>query len=62
VPISFDKEYTSVCVATIHGSVIDYRFRTKNQRIQLKTSNCDTFMENGILVESKYEDLQGFVH
>lgn len=61
VPISFDKEYTCVCVSTIHGSIIDYRFRVKNQRINLK-SNGDTFMENGILVETKFEDLQEYTH
>lgn len=29
-PISFDREYTSLCVCTLHGSIIDYRFRVKN--------------------------------
>jgi len=56
VPIQFNKEYTSQCVSTLHGSIIDYRFRVKNQRIKLRT-NGDTFMENGILVEAKFEDL-----
>eukprot|EP00347_Sterkiella_histriomuscorum_P011541 403372061 len=60
VPIQFDKEYTSQCVSTFHGSIIDYRFRVKNQRIKLRT-NGDTFMENGILVEAKFEDLQEYL-
>ena len=32
VPISFDREFTSICVCTIHGSLIDFRFRSKNYR------------------------------
>ena len=60
VPIQFNKEYTSQCVSTLHGSIIDYRFRVKNQRIKLRT-NGDTFMENGILVEAKFEDLQEYL-
>jgi hypothetical protein len=30
VPISFDREFTSICTCTIHGSVIDFRFRVKS--------------------------------
>ena len=45
----------------MHGSLIDYRFRVKNNRSDHATSlnhkDGDTFMENGILVELKYVDL-----
>lgn len=60
IPLSFDREFTSVCACTIHGSLIDYRFRVKNQRFSessAKYKDGDTFMENGILVELKYVDL-----
>lgn len=56
VPISFDKEYTSIGIATIHGSLIDFRFRVQNARLKPKEQTGDTFMENGILVEKKYQD------
>jgi hypothetical protein len=54
VPISFDKEYTSIGICTIHGSLIDFRFRVQNARSKKEQSAGDTFMENGILVEKKY--------
>ena len=61
VPISFDREFTSICLCTMHGSLIDYRFRVKNYRSDHKTSlnykDGDTFMENGVLVELKYIDI-----
>jgi hypothetical protein len=45
----------------MHGSLIDYRFRVRNMRPQNSTSvlkDGDTFIENGILVELKYVDLE----
>jgi hypothetical protein len=43
----------------MHGSIIDFRFRVKNQRLSLSDDykDGDTFMENGILVERKYVDM-----
>ena len=32
IPISFDKEFTSFCACTMHGSMIDFRFRVKSAR------------------------------
>lgn len=32
IPFSFDKEFTSLCACTVHGSLIDFRFRVKNAR------------------------------
>ena len=55
VPLVFDREFTSLCTCTLHGSVIDFRFRVKNQR--QTHSNEDAFLENGILVERKYVDI-----
>lgn len=61
VPLHFDREFTSNCHCTIHGSLIDYRFRVKNYRTDSSGGplhkDGDTFMENGILVELKYIDL-----
>lgn len=60
VPISFDREFTSICVSTMHGSLIDYRFRVRNYRADHASSlhkDGDTFVENGILVELKYIDI-----
>jgi len=37
VPIAFEKEYTSACVSTIHGSIIDFRFRAKSKRINVRS-------------------------
>jgi hypothetical protein len=56
IPISFDREFTSVCACTIHGSMIDFRFRVKNARLDdLHNDDASsTFMENGILVEKKF--------
>ena len=59
IPISFDREFTSICVSTLHGSIIDFRFRAQNMRGKIKSSTSDhqegdTFVENGILVEQKY--------
>ena len=62
VPIQFDREYTSMAVATLHSSVIDFKFSThtaQSNRIKLHDSDDEaqesshTFMENGILVEKK---------
>ena len=61
VPISFDREYTSICLCSLHGSLIDFRFRVKNQRQDMvlaqRFKDGDTFMENGILVELKFVDI-----
>jgi hypothetical protein len=61
VPIAFDREFTSICICTLHGSLIDYRFRVKNYRADRAASSSykdgDTFVENGILVELKYVDI-----
>ena len=61
VPISFDREFTSICLCTLHGSLIDFRFRVKNQRqdqiLSQRFKDGDTFMENGILVELKFVDI-----
>eukprot|EP00347_Sterkiella_histriomuscorum_P005091 403357933 len=60
IPISFDREFTCLCVSTLHGSIIDFRFRQANMRKPQSSANDhqegDTFMENGILVEQKYID------
>ena len=70
VPIQFDREYTSMCLFTLHSSVIDFKFFApstanaikKGRRKPLHDANSDgedevqTFMENGILVERKYVD------
>ena len=68
VPIAFDREYTSMCLFTLHSSVIDFKFfaPTTNSRVtkrkKLYEANeegedeVQTFMENGILVERKYID------
>ena len=62
IPISFDREFTSLCVATLHGSIIDFRFRQANMRNKglQEHQEGDTFMENGILVEQKYIEIEGF--
>jgi hypothetical protein len=63
VPISFDREYSSICQCTLHGSLIDFKFRVKNYRADGKAGGIlihrdgDTFMENGILVELKYVEI-----
>ena len=59
VPVAFDREYTSTCLCTMHGSIIDFRFRVKNMRLSFSDEHKDgdTFMENGILVERKYIDM-----
>ena len=70
VPIQFDREYTSMCLFTLHSSVIDFKFYapTTTNTIQagksrpMHETNSDgedevqTFVENGILVERKYVD------
>ena len=68
VPISFDREYTSQCMFTLHSSVIDFKFfAPQSTNIVLSSSNSivdeniiiedetevQTFTENGILVERK---------
>ena len=62
IPMSFDREFTSLCVSTIHGSLIDFRFRVKNARLTLGGANeeqINNFMENGILVEPKFCEEEG---
>ena len=61
IPMSFDREFTSIGVCTLHGSLIDFRFRVKNARLgaivddfTVIDEQSSTFMENGILVERKY--------
>jgi hypothetical protein len=48
-------------LCTLHGSLIDFRFRVKNQRqdqvLAQRFKDGDTFMENGILVELKFIDM-----
>ena len=68
IPINFDREYTSLAMATVHSSVIDFKFSGQLQngpsilnsgkKIHSNDSEDDaetnhTFMENGILVEKK---------
>lgn len=60
VPIPFDREFTSLCVTTLHASIIDYRFRQANMR-KREHQEGDTFMENGILVELKYVEIESLV-
>ena len=56
VPVHFDREYASLCAATIHGQLIDFRFRVQNHHLKKEEAkDGDTFMENGILVEYKNE-------
>lgn len=56
--MAFDREFTSVCACTMHGSMIDFRFRVKNARMEdLNLDDASsTFMENGILVEKKFNN------
>ena len=54
VPITFEREFTSLAICTMHGSLIDFRFRNKNNRVKAEDKEADTFVENGILVERKY--------
>ena len=70
VPIQFDREYTSMCLFTLHSSVIDFKFyapstantiKKGKQRVMHDTNSdgedeVQTFVENGILVERKYID------
>ena len=64
VPISFDREYTSLAMATLHSSVIDFKFSSSLQgtsRVVLNSESDDAeeeksmhaYLENGILVEKK---------
>ena len=67
VPIAFDREYTSLCMATIHSSVIDFKFSSAlqgNSRVILHNSEDEedeeeksthAYLENGILVEKKHK-------
>ena len=70
VPIQFDREYTSMCLFTLHSSVIDFKFYAPSTTNTIQAgksrpmheTNSDgedevqTFVENGILVERKYVD------
>ena len=63
MPIAFDREYTSLCMATLHSSVIDFKFSSVlqgNSRVILHSDSDDeeektthAYLENGILVEKK---------
>ena len=33
LPITFEKEFTALCICTLHGSLIDFRFRVQNARL-----------------------------
>ena len=70
VPIQFDREYTSLCMFTLHSSIIDFKFyspstantvrSSKRQLLAMASDDEDereslTYVENGILVE--YKDL-----
>lgn len=55
VPITFEREYTCFAICTLHGSLIDFRFRVKNSRMSIEDAYGDTFLENGILVERKHQ-------
>ena len=69
VPISFDREYTCLSMSTCHSALIDYRFRMLpapmfgrakgTEDFELVSGVIDvedqTFIENGIVVESKYD-------
>lgn len=49
-----------MCACTLHGSIIDFRFRVKNARLDDYTAadeQSNTFIENGILVEKKIIDI-----
>lgn len=39
IPISFDREFTCLCVSTLHGSIIDFRFRQANMRSKNNNNN-----------------------
>jgi hypothetical protein len=56
VPVAFDREYASICNCTIHGSLIDYKFRIRHMGLESDRKGNQTFMENGILVELKNEE------
>lgn len=69
VPIQFDREYTSLCLFTLHSSIIDFKFyaptlsnsavkgEKKSRALHVASDDEDeqaqTFIENGILVERK---------
>jgi hypothetical protein len=66
LPIEFDREYTSMCMMTMHSSIINFSFSAPTASRQLKplhVSESDdedgdrTYMENGIVVERKFQDL-----
>jgi len=59
VPVAFDREYASICNCTIHGSLIDFKFRIRHLGLDSDRKGNQTFMENGILVELKNEDEEG---
>ena len=68
VPILFDREYTSMAVATLHSSLIDFKFSNQvpqhqQPRIRMHADGSDeeqqenyVYMENGILVEKKVNE------
>lgn len=56
VPVAFDREYAAICNCTIHGSLIEYKFRIRHLGLDSDRKGNQTFMENGILVELKNED------
>lgn len=50
LPISFDREFASVVLCTLHGSLIDFRFRPF---VKAENKHEASFIDNGILVEKK---------
>jgi hypothetical protein len=62
LPIEFDREYTSLCMTTVHSSIINFAFVAPSSGRPLKPQHLEedaedsvqAFMENGILVERKY--------
>jgi len=56
VPVAFDREYAAICNCTIHGSLIEYKFRIRHLGLDSDRKGNQTFMENGILVELKNEE------
>lgn len=68
MPIQFEREYTSLCMFTLHSSVIDFKFyipssqtsnsnkKTLHMASDDEEDEATTFMENGILVERKIKE------
>ena len=66
IPVNFDREYTSLCMTTLHSSVIDFKFSSSLQGSGMVRLHGDSdeeeekqthaYLENGILVEKKIRD------